>query len=329
MKVSVILCTYNRCQYLRDVLDSLTRSVLPPTVEWEVLVVDNNSSDETPVVVNEFLDRFPGHFRCILEPRQGKSVALNTGVRESRGDILAFLDDDVTVEPTWLWSLTKVLENGEWAGTGGRTLLAEKFLPPPWLSLSGPHSLGGVLAAQFDLGDKPCELSDPPYGANMAFRRQMFEKFGFFRTDMGPSADGVIPRPNEDTEFGRRLMAAGERLIYEPGAVVYHPVSRHRLRKDYFLKWWFDYGRASILEIGRRPDIFGVQRRYWAIGKIACVVLTERTLRWILSWDPSKRFFCKCFVWMTAGQIAEIYRHWGPVDTYGVKKAKAICKAKS
>ena len=62
MKVSVILCTYNRCQYLRDVLDSLTRSVLPPTVEWEVLVVDNNSSDETPVVVNEFLDRFPGIF---------------------------------------------------------------------------------------------------------------------------------------------------------------------------------------------------------------------------------------------------------------------------
>ena len=330
MRISVILCTYNRCLYLSKVLDSIAASVVPESVEWEVLVVDNNSSDQTPQVANEFAVRYPGRFRYILEPRQGKSLALNSGIRESRGDILAFVDDDVTVETTWLRNLSQTLENGKWAGTGGRTLLAESFSPPRWLALAGPHSLGGVLAAQFDLGDDPCDLDNPPYGANMAYRKEMFEKYGVFRTDMGPSTDRDIPRPNEDTEFGRRLLAAGERLRYEPSAIVYHPVSENRIRKDYFLTWWFDYGRASIREIGRRPDILGIQRRYWTIAKITSVVLTVRALRWMLSLDPSKRFFFKCFVWMTAGQIAEIYRQWGPVKTQNIFPAEDMndCKGK-
>ncbi len=332
MRISVILCTYNRCQHLSTVLGSIAESVVPESVEWEVLVVDNNSTDQTPHITNEFALRYPGRFRYVHEPRQGKSYALNTGIRESQGDVLAFLDDDVAVAPTWLWNLTKAFENGDWAGTGGRTLLAEKFSPPRWLSLSGPHSLGGVLAAQFDLGNEPRELVYPPYGANMAFRKNMFEKYGLFRTDMGPSPDRGIPRPNEDTEFGRRLMAAGEHLRYEPSAVVYHPVPKNRIRKDYFLAWWFDYGRAVIHEVGRRPDIWGIQRRYWSIGKIATAVLTLRTLKWIISVNPAKRFFNKCFVWMTAGQITEIYRLWGPIETPCVRATESVntaCKAKS
>jgi glucosyl-dolichyl phosphate glucuronosyltransferase len=331
VRISVILCTYNRCEYLRKVLDSIAGSVLPDSVEWEVLVIDNNSIDQTPEIAKEFAARYPGRFRYISEPRQGKSHALNTGIRESRGDVLAFVDDDVTVQPTWLRNLTQALDGSEWAGAGGRTLLAERFVPPRWLALTGDHGLGGVLAAMFDLGDEPCELEQPPYGANMAYRKEMFAKHGPFRTDMGPSADRNIPRPNEDTEFGRRIMAAGERLRYEPSAVVYHPVPKNRIRKDYFLTWWFDYGRASIREIGRRPDIWGIQRRYWSIGKIGGTVLTLRVLKWTLNPIPSKRFFCKCFVWMTAGQIAEIYRQWGPVnaeDAVASEEMNAACKGK-
>ncbi len=312
MRISVILCTYNRCQYLRRVLDSIAGSVLPESVEWEVLVVDNNSNDQTPDVAKEFAVRCSGRFRYICEPQQGKSFALNTGIRESRGDVLAFVDDDVTVEPTWLWNLTKALENGEWAGTGGRTLLAESFSPPRWLSLSGPYSLGGVLAAKFDLGDEPCELDNPPYGANMAFRKQMFEKYGLFRTDLGPSPDAEIPRPNEDTEFGRRLMAAGERLRYEPSAVVYHPVPKNRLNKEYFLGWWFDFGRAAIREVGRRPNIWGIPRRYFTISKTSGI-LVVRALRWMATLHSPTRFFRKCRVWATAGQIIEINQHWREV----------------
>jgi glycosyltransferase involved in cell wall biosynthesis len=331
VQISVILCTYNRCGDLGRVLQSIAGSVLPVSVEWEVLIVDNNSSDRTPDVAKEFAGQDHERFRYIFEPRQGKSHALNTGIRESRGDVLAFLDDDVMVEPTWLWHLTKSLDSGEWAGAGGRTALAERFSPPRWLTLSGPHSLGGVLAAQFDLGDEPCQLVDPPYGANMAYRKEMFEKYGLFRTDMGPSADREIPRPNEDTEFGRRLMAAGERLRYEPKAIVYHPVPKDRVRKDYFLTWWLDYGRASIREIGRRPDIWGIQRRYWSIAKICVAVLTVRTFRWLLTPMSAKRFFHKCFVWMTLGQIREIYQQWGPskpVVGGTTDEINEICRAK-
>jgi glucosyl-dolichyl phosphate glucuronosyltransferase len=310
MNITVILCTYNRCQSLAATLDSVAVSTLPDTVEWEVLVVDNNSADRTRDLVEDFCRRYPGRFRYVLEPQQGKSYALNTGIRESRGEILAFMDDDVTVEPTWLQNLTRSLHRGEWAGTGGRTLLAETFSPPRWLALEGPYSLGGILAALFDLGDKPLQLDLPPYGANMAFQKKMFEEYGGFRTDLGPSPFREIPRPNEDTEFGRRLMAAGERLLYEPSAVVYHPVPLDRIQKKYFLKWWFDYGRAEIREIGRRPDVWGISRRYLSIPKMIATVLAIRTMRWALALNAQRRFFWKTKIWMTAGQILEIHRQW-------------------
>jgi glucosyl-dolichyl phosphate glucuronosyltransferase len=310
VRISVILCTYNRHLYLKKALESLACSVLPGSTDWEVIVVDNRSSDQTPDVVKEFATQYPGRFRYVPEPKQGKSHALNTGIRQSRGDVLAFVDDDATVEPGWLWNLTKALNDGDWAGAGGRTRLGESLSLPRWLALSGPCDLGGVLAAQFDLGDEPGQLDKAPYGVNMAYRKTMFEKYGGFRTDLGPRPGSEIR--NEDTEFGNRLLAAGERLRYEPSAIVYHPAPKNRIRREFFLKWYFDYGRAGILEVGRRPDVWGIQRRYWSIAKIAVVLLTVRMMRWFLSLDPSKRFFHKCFVWATVGQMVEIYRQWGP-----------------
>ena len=319
MRISAILCTYNRHRYLRKALESIAGSVLPESVDWEVLVVDNNSNDQTPEIANEFVVRYPGRFRYIIEPQPGKSCALNTGIRESRGDVLAFVDDDVTVEPTWLWNLTKALNDGDYAGTGGRTLLAERLSPPRWLALTGPYRMEFVFAPLFDLGNEPCQLDTPPFGANMAYRMEMFEKYGPFRTDLGPRPGNEIR--NEDTEFGRRLLAAGERLRYEPSAIVFHPVPMDRIRRSHFLKWFFDLGRAQTLEAGRRPDIWGIQRRYWSISKIAVAVLTVRALHWALSLNSSKRFYYKCFVWATAGQMAEIYRQWGPVKSSTIRAA--------
>ena len=262
MTITVILCTYNRCQSLANALESLAASVLSETAEWEVLVVNNNSSDQTGAVIEDFCLRYRGRFRHIFEPRQGKSYALNTGIRQAHGDVLAFLDDDVRVEPTWLQNLTAPLKDGTWAGTGGRTLLAQNLKPPRWLAIEGPNSMGSIVAALFDLGPEPCELDVAPYGANMAFRKEMFEKYGLFRTDLGPGPDRKIPRTNEDTEFGRRLMAAHEHLRYEPSAVVYHPLLQDRVRKEYILSWWFDYGRARIREVGVRPDVLRIPRHY-------------------------------------------------------------------
>ena len=309
--ITVILCTYNRCQDLAGALQSIAISQVASSVTWEVLVVDNNSTDRTRHVVADFCRWHPAHFRYLFEPHPGKSNALNTGIANARGAVLAFVDDDVNVEPTWLQNLTAdLLGDSEWAGIGGRVLAAEKFTPPSWL----PDSFHSVVFACFDLGNDAAELDHAPYGANMAYRKSVFEKYGGFRIDLGPTPNSQIR--NEDTEFGRRLLGAGERLRYEPSAVVYHPIPHGRITKEYFFSWWFDYGRAMIRERGDRPDVYGVPRDYLSL---LCRVaeIPGTTLQWMMAIHPQKRFSRKCLVWKEAGQIMELYRR-----VVGRKKTK-------
>lgn len=298
--VTVILCTYNRCGDLAVALENIAASQMPASVAWEVLVVDNNSTDQTHDVVEGFECRFPGRFRYIFEGRPGKSHALNTAIAESRGKVLAFVDDDVTMDPTWLHNLTAELHEGKWAGAGGRILPPEGFTPPRWL----PMSEFAILCAHFDLGDQPSELNRPPYGGNMAFRKSIFEKHGGFRLDLGPRPNSQIR--NEDTEFGRRLLKAGERLRYEPSAVVHHPVVSSRVTQSYFFSCWFDYGRAMIREYGERPDVYGIPRDYLSMLRCA-MEITVRTLRSVFALHPQDRFSHKCQVRRWAGQMAELY----------------------
>ncbi len=300
MKITLILCTYNRCQSLAKALDSAAKLRLPEFVQWEVLVVDNNSSDGTRQVADEFCSRYPGRFRYLFESRPGKSHALNTGIREAWGEVLAFMDDDVTVEPTWLQNLTACLEKGDQAGAGGRILLDWNCSPPHWLRSDGRYALAPLAA--FDLGPESGELTEPPFGTNMAFRKEMFEKYGGFRTDLGPRPDGQIR--NEDTEFGSRLLAAGERLRYEASAIVYHPVPENRIQKEYFLEWWYDKGRADVREFGTRAN---ARYRFSGIPLYLFRNLAMGTLRWMITVNSGRRFQRKLKVWGKVGEIVECY----------------------
>lgn len=183
-------------------------------------------------------------------------------------------------------------------GSGGRILPARGFVPPRWLPLDGPRNLGVVLCAQFDLGDVAGELKDAPFGTNMAFRREMFAKYGLFRTDLGPRPDSEMR--NEDTELGRRLLAGGERIRYEPSAVVYHEINKNRLRKEFFLAWWFDRGRGAVREAGRSQSAIEIVR---VVGRTL-----PTTLRWVVSFDPERRFYRKCMIWHAGGKLVESYR---------------------
>lgn len=300
LKITVILCTHNRCHSLAKALHSAAAQTLSNSDEWDLLVVDNNSIDQTREVAEDFCHRYPGRFRYMFEPQPGKSYALNAGIRESCCNVLAFMDDDVTVESTWLRNLTEPLHNSEWVGAGGRILPSWTVSPPSWLPLD--ERIATAPLASFDLGDEAGELFEPPFGTNMAFRKSVFEKYGGFRTDLGPRPGSEIR--SEDTDFGRRVIAAGERLRYEPSAVVHHPVAENRIRKDYYLAWWFDKGRASVLEFGNPPGT----KCWHGIPISEFRHLAAWTVRWIFAIKPRKRFENKINVWSIAGTIIESYR---------------------
>jgi len=273
VNITVLVCTLNGCPRLAKTLNCLAASTLPEGAGWELLVVDNNSTDQTRELVADFCRRFPGRFRYLFEPQPGKSFALNSGCCEARGDVLAFLDDDTTVEPTWLQNLTHALDGDEWAGAGGRIVLRWPPSIPAWLSTDGPYARHYFPA--FDFGETASELKVPPYGPNMAFRKKMFKKYGGFRTDLGPSPNREVPRLFEDTEFGSRLLAAGEKLRYEPSAVVYVAIPEDRIRKTYFLDRCFDWGRAEARLFGKP--------RVRTLCSIAAWVM-----RWLMAVEPRK-----------------------------------------
>jgi glycosyltransferase involved in cell wall biosynthesis len=303
MKITVIVCTYNRCQDLARALYSISVSKLPDPVQWEVLVVDNNSNDQTHAVIEDLCRQYPDRFRYLFEPRQGLSLARNSGVREARGDILAFVDDDAIVEPTWLQNLTANLHDSQWAGAGGRILPQEGFRPPLWLNIGGPLDLGGSIVL-FDLGDKAGELDRPPFGTNMAFHRCMFDQYGDFRADLGRSGKSLIG--NEETEFSLRLMAAGERFWYAPSAVVYHPVPKQRLNKAYLRAWWFSHGRSLIRQTGKMPSVREIPKHCFRRLADTLRMLFVFNSRWFLY--SQCRFYCETRVCLTAGEIVEILR---------------------
>jgi len=299
MNITVILCTFNRSQSLTRALQSVTECVLPETVSWEVLVVDNNSTDETPSIVRHFCEAYPGRIRYFFEPKAGKSNALNSGIQQTNAELIAFMDDDVVVDREWLQNLTVALNNGNWAGAGGRILPSWTSPPPAWLPSEDRYSLAPL--AMFDLGTTPRPLEESPFGTNMAFRKSVFEEFGGFRTDLGPRPNSEIR--NEDTEFGQRLLNAGERLVYQPSAIVYHEIPEQRLRKRYFLKWWFDKARADVRQ-------FGTSRSTrWRLAGIPLYLFRRLAIwasRWLVTPNPSRRFSHKLKVWGIVGEMQEL-----------------------
>lgn len=274
---------------------------MPTSVQWDVMVIDNNSTDQTREVVEGFCQRFPARFCYACEAKQGKSHALNAGIRRAGGDVLAFMDDDVEVDPHWLSNLTAPLMSGEWAGSGGRILPEQGFVPLGWMDVSSRYGLAPL--AMFDLGGEPGELKEPPFGTNMAFRKGMFSKHGEFRIDLGPQPGSEIR--SEDTEFGSRLLAAGECLWYEPSAVVYHQVPQNRAKRKYFQTWWFGKGRADVREIGTSTEA-----RWYIVGIPLYLFrrLAIWTLRFTISTREPERFSSKLKVYWLAGSIRECYK---------------------
>jgi GT2 family glycosyltransferase len=136
----------------------------------------------------------------------------------------------------------------------------------------------------------------------MAFRRAALERYGPFRTDLGRTGESLIG--GEDTEFGRRLMKARERLLYVPEAVVYHPVDKERLEKKYFQSWHFNFGRSHIREWQPPRDAV----YYFGVPRYLFRMLGASLIKWLFAFDRRRRFYHKLAVYRTAGEIAEARR---------------------
>lgn len=211
--ISVVLCSYNRKQSLLGTLESLAKSKTQSDVRWEVLVVDNNSTDGTDTAVRDFVRQGHENFRYIFEPRQGKGFALNSGVRAARGRIIAFTDDDAIVSQDWLTTLVKEFEaDPALRCVGGMVALHNPNDLPVTIRTSSIRQ--EVSWANFNL------LDIPIIGCNVAFRATVFGELGPYDDRFGPGA-GVVPS-GADMDFIYRTCRSGMRMIYVPQAVVSH-----------------------------------------------------------------------------------------------------------
>lgn len=245
MKYSIVIATYNRAGDLHETLKSL--AALTPDGPWEVIVVDNNSSDDTRAIVHEAAGRFPVELRYVFEGRQGRSPALNAGIQAARGAIIATTDDDVRVPAEWLNRAAEGLQQAGCDYVGGRVLPIWGAARPKWLPNHG-GKLWGVIAL-LDYGGDPIEFGRRvPLGVNMAFTREAFERAGLLDPDTGRRAGTLLGQ--EVREWCIRARKAGVRGFYAPGMVLHHIIPASRLSKRYFRRWfyWRGVSRALLYE---------------------------------------------------------------------------------
>jgi len=296
MKASVIVCTKNRASLLVKCVRSILDAEQPPGEEIEVVVIDNGSTDDTPRAMEELVSVEP-RLRCIREERPGKSNALNRGIEESCGDLLIFTDDDLTVDRNWLTGLLHAADTIPADAYGGKVVAQWDGPVPDWVPrLPDGRPFGGAVV-EHDKGDKPVPygLDTPgwPLGANVLFRRRVFERLGVYRVDLGLADDA--PVGGEDTEMVRRTLEAGMKIVYVPDAVVYHPVFRDRLTRSFFRGWVYRHSRESIMGSDawmEGPLVFGLPKRDVTGIWRAVLRLAYRTV----AGSPSERFAEQCCV---------------------------------
>jgi glycosyltransferase involved in cell wall biosynthesis len=242
-RVTVAVITYNRSRYLRETLAGLVRQNFPAGA-WELLVVDNASTDDTRDVVAAFMGATPPP-RRILETLPGLDHGRNRAVAEARGEILALVDDDIVMEPDWLSQLVAPFSSPDAHSIG---VVGGEVVPvfpdgiPAWLE--GAHR---PLGFRTDPGPLPPEQA--PMGANFAFPKWVFARFGRFDTSLDRRGTSLFG--GGDSDMIRRVRAAGLRAWFVPGARVLHQIPAGRLTLGYALRHAFDSARSRVVDNAR------------------------------------------------------------------------------
>jgi len=298
-RVSAIICTHNREQYLGAAIDSLLEQEFS---DFEAIVVDNASSDRTKQIVEERLS--DPRLKYIHEPKIGLSVARNTGARAARGEIFVYLDDDAVASPTWLQVLfTAYQQNQQLVIAGGKVTLIwpPGIAPPKWLS----PDLAGNLGA-YDLGDQIVYIDRPgltPRGLNYSIRRSFLQEIGGFNVNLGRVGTKLLS--NEELYVTELALKSGKQVAYLPDALVAHNVAPERLQKSWFWQrsWW-----QGVSECYRDYE---TNRSGWEQFNLGSERLIRGLYKSLKFWtDPAKRFDNLVYSYGQIGYLTTAMQGW-------------------
>jgi glycosyltransferase involved in cell wall biosynthesis len=274
--LSVIICTYNRDKYIYNALKSIAENKYPYE-GYEIIMVNNNSTDNTEAECRRFGADFPQPtYSYYVELQQGLSYARNKGIKEAKGDVLIFIDDDAVVMPDYLEQVQLFFnQTPNAAACGGRIYPCFESRRPRWMS----HFLVSLTSA-IDLGSKVKIFSQRqfPIGANMAIKKAMLDKYGVFNTDLGRKGGNLDGGEEKDLFY--RMISGGEKIYYVPNAIAFHFVPDSRLTFIFFKK--------QALGIGKSERV--------RAKNISKKEFTKSIIREMLKWEASFALFLFYFI---------------------------------
>ena len=307
IRISAIICTLNRVEYLRKAIKSLADQTLPKE-HYEIMVVDNGSTDGTKRVV---LEEFSAvhNLRYLHEPVLGLSQARNTGWQNARGKYVAYLDDDAVASSNWLEKILGVFDTAELkiGCVGGRVVPIWKTPRTPWL----PSELLSYFSVM-NPSNNPTILEPNKQiaGANIAFPRDVLEAAGGFRTDLGRKGNKLLS--NEEVMLRRQIEDKGYSSFYHPEIVVWHHVPANRVTKGYLLRrlYWQGVSEA-VMQIHQKPLSMTTRLRVGFSESFSIVMLSPiEFFSLLIPTNNPERFKNKCF---TLARIGYVLAMWGIV----------------
>jgi glycosyltransferase involved in cell wall biosynthesis len=266
MFVTIGICTFNRAESLRRTLNSLVAMRVPNGITWEVVVVNNNSTDYTDDLIDEYIGRLP--VRHEFEPRPGKSIAPNRAIDVAKGDFIIWIDDDVVVDAHWLTAYIEAFRCWpEAAVFGGR--IKPRYEAPVKRWIIESEAVAGGAYANRDFGDQVFPLSAEdedhyPLGANWAIRA--IEQRAFrYDPELGPVANRH--RTHEEYDVMKRVLGSGAIGFWIPEAMVEHCIGQNRQTVRYFATYYENWGETwaflNAAATAAAPFLFGIPRRIW------------------------------------------------------------------
>ncbi len=237
--VSIAVCTYNRSKYLQKCLDSLVRQKDVDSKDYELLIIDNNSTDQTKQITTAYINNFPSiKIHYYFEPKIGVSNARNRAIKESRGEYIAYIDDDGIAYPDWIYQIIKFTHRNPYIlAFGGRVYRYTEISVPKW----APPEYGTL-----DLGEKEKEVTGGIFGCNMMFRKSLLEKLRGFNPNLGMV--GKTMGYGEEDEIYAKMVKQNLPIIYSPHIKIKHLLLNYRLNMFWRLKSKFTIVLTELLQ---------------------------------------------------------------------------------